>query len=420
MPDSPAPTSSELADRIRLIAADEGFIACGFAPAVTSDGFSDLVQWIDNGYAADMNYFANRIDAYRHPEGVLPGARTVVVLAFPYARTHPQEEVDNTPSASQPRSQPRTGRVARYTWQGTDYHDVIHPKLKRICRLITAARPDARPRGVVDTAPLMEREVATLAGLGWRGKNTLLLNRSLGSYFFLACVLVDIELPADSPHLSDHCGTCTACLDACPTDAFVSPNVLDASRCISYLTIESREMIPVSLRDGVGDWLFGCDVCQEVCPWNQKPTRAAMAREAMAQEAMALKEMASDLDEKNEWLLSPDSPRGRLELGELFRLDEEQFRERFRRSPMWRTRRRGLLRNAAIVLGNIGDVDSLESLVVALRDDESIVRASAVWAIRKIIKRHPDHRDFENAIQELTRLSLQENDPVVRAELDPE
>lgn len=365
----------ELATVIRTAAAQEGFIACGIAPAVSSEGYSDLLNWIDSGYAAEMDYFSNRIEAYRHPSGVLPGARSVVVLLWPCSacetqRAETQSLADSSlPGDSEPEASPITGRVARYTWQGTDYHDVIHPKLKRICRQINAAEPEAKSRGVVDTAPLMEREVAQLAGLGWRGKNTLLLNRSLGSYFLLACVLVDVELPVDSPHQADHCGSCTACLDACPTDAFVAPHVLDASRCISYLTIENRGAIPEPLRAGVGDWLFGCDVCQEVCPWNRKPTRAAMA---------------SDDGQHADWLLASDAPRGRMELTSLFLLDEDAFRERFRRSPMWRTRRRGLLRNAAIVLGNVGNLECVSALEIALQDPEAIVREAARWAIEQI------------------------------------
>ena len=348
-----------VADTIRAVAIEQGFIACGIAPAITSEGFSELVKWIDAGYAADMDYFANRIDAYRHPEGVLPGAKSVISLAWPYSAAPVADGVKT--SGHDPKTTRKTtaGRIARYTWEGTDYHDVIHPKLKHVCRAISEVCPTASARGVVDTAPLMEREIAQLAGLGWRGKNTLLLNRSLGSYFFLACVLVDVELPTDEPFTSDHCGTCTACLDACPTDAFVAPHVLDASRCISYLTIESRDPIPLSLREGVGDWLFGCDVCQEVCPWNRKPTRRANAE-------------------------ASQEFHGRMELTSLFALDDSEFRKRFRKTPMWRTRRRGLLRNAAIVLGNVGDAASLESLRIGLNDPEEIVREACAWAIQRI------------------------------------
>ncbi len=203
----------------------------------------------------------------------------------------------------------------------------------------------------------MEREVAELAGLGWRGKNTLLLNKFLGSYFFLACVLTDIELPHDSPHESSHCGTCTACLDACPTDAFPQPGVLDATRCISYLTIEHRASIPMDLREGIGDWLFGCDVCQEVCPWNRKASRDAVR---------------------------PTKPLDKLNLADLFSLGDDDFRQRFRKTPLWRTRRRGILRNAAIVLGNQADAAGLPALRLGLNDHEPIVRGACAWALGRI------------------------------------
>lgn len=353
--------TSVLVNQIRDAAQAEGFATCGIAPAVTSEGFSDLVRWIDAGYAAGMDYFQKRLDAYQHPSGVLPGARSVIALAFPY---------DPRPTQKQGTDQVNQGRVARYTWQGVDYHDVIHPKLKRLCRLIQQSNPDANARGVVDTAPIMEREVAMLAGLGWQGKNTLLLNKTLGSYFFLACVLVDIELPSDAPHTSSHCGTCSACLDACPTDAFVGPHILDASKCISYLTIENKDSIPEPLREGVGDWVFGCDVCQEVCPWNRKPSR-----------------LASQQAEETDGQAVDGIGRGFMDLLELFELNEDQFRTQFRRSPMWRTRRRGMLRNAAIVLGNIGDRSALPTLRTAAKETEPLIRDAACWAIGQILER---------------------------------
>ena len=339
-----------LLDDVAIAAQAEGFVLSGVAPAVTSPGHSDLVNWIDQGYAAGMGYFTGRIDAYEHPSGVLPGAKSIIVLAYPY------------PAANHQPTPPGSGKLARYTWLGDDYHDVLHPKLKKLCRLIRdhdlvqASEEKAAARGIVDTAPLMEREVAQLAGLGWRGKNTLLLNKKLGSYFLLACVLVNIELPLSDPHESSHCGTCTACLDACPTDAFPQAGVVDASRCISYLTIEHRESIDVELRSGIGDWLFGCDICQEVCPWNTKPARDASKPTAIET----------------------------LELTELFKLSDDDFRARFRKTPLWRTRRRGILRNAAIVLGNTGDFQSIPALRIGLADEESMVRETCQWAIDQI------------------------------------
>ncbi|MFG0262982.1 MAG: tRNA epoxyqueuosine(34) reductase QueG [Novipirellula sp. JB048] len=335
-------------------ATELGFIAVGVAPAIESRGFSDLCRWIEAGYAGEMTYIANRLEAYRHPAGVLEGCRSVIALAYPYDA-----------GAREP-FPPGIGRVARYAWQGDDYHDVIHPKLKRLVRLIAEFAQEAMDRGVIDTAQIMEREIAQLAGLGWQGKNTLLINKRLGSYFFLACLLTDLELPIDTPHESSHCGTCTACLDACPTKAFPAPGVLDATRCISYLTIENRQQIAVDLRDSMGDWAFGCDVCQEVCPWNRK----AMRRD----------------DEAPEQEQEPPEPTRlrALELRTLFTLDEAEFRQRFRKTPLWRTRRRGVLRNAALVLGNQLDRDSLPMLRRGLTDDDALVREACRWAIEKI------------------------------------
>ncbi len=317
----------------------------GIAPAVESTGFHNLVRWVEQGYAGEMAYLGGRQEAYRHPASILAGVRSLVVLAFPY----PAASFRPLPKAH--------GKIARYVWGGVDYHDVIHPKLKRLSQLISDREPTSRSRGVVDTAPLLEREVAQQSGLGWRGKNTLLLNRHQGSYFLLACLLTDVELPYDAPHESSHCGTCTACLEACPTDAFAQPGVLDASRCISYLTIEHRGPIAVELREPIGDWLFGCDVCQEVCPWNRKPERASHHQE---------------------------DPLDSIELTGLFSISDELFRERYRATPLWRSRRRGILRNAAIVLGNQGRDDSIEALKLGLADVEPIVRGASAWALGRI------------------------------------
>lgn len=302
-----------------------------------------------------MAYFESRRDAYRHPAAILDGVRSLVALAYPY------------PAARFRELSPGEGKLARYVWSGLDYHDVLHPKLKSLCKLISDARPGSRSRGVVDTAPLLEREIAQQAGLGWIGKNTLLLNRREGSYFFLCCLLTDVELPYDTSHDTAHCGSCTACLDACPTDAFTQPGVLDASRCISYLTIEHRGPIPIEFRSPIGDWLFGCDVCQEICPWNRKRARPSLA------------DSPSDASPQ-----PAEVPWDGMELGELFRLDEQAFRARFRSTPLWRTRRRGILRNAAIVLGNQRCPQSVDALVLGLSDADPIVRGASAWALGQI------------------------------------
>lgn len=377
---------NDLVEQIRETALSEGFAAMGIAPAITSEGFHQLVDWIEAGYAGSMDYIERRLDAYRHPSGVLEGTKSIIVLAMNY------DASDR--GAAPPDEGLAFGKTARYTWSGVDYHDVIHPKLKRIVRLIRDQIPEANARGIVDTAPLMEREVAVLAGLGWRGKNTLLLNKQLGSYFFLACVLVDIDLPIDQPHDSSHCGTCTACLDACPTDAFPSAGVLDASKCISYLTIENSDLPELSLRSGIGEWAFGCDVCQEVCPWNRRPSR----RENETNGLRGHREPTSASSDHDGW----------LELTSLFSMTDDQFRSQFRRTPFWRTKRRGMLRNAIIVLGNQKRRDVIELLFTTLDDPDAELRAIAVWAICQM----EDH----DALDRLRGYRQSEEDPIVLAE----
>jgi len=333
-----------------------GFDLFGIAPAITPQGFHRLLEWIEAGFAAEMHYFADRIDAYGDPGKVLDNVASIIVLTYPYPMA---DDDSQTPSlASSP-----SGRIARYARIGVDYHDVIHPLLKQLKQTIGHACPDAVSRGVVDTAPLMEREFATLGGLGWAGKNSLLLNKNRGSYFFLASILTTVVLPYDQPHETAHCGTCTRCLDACPTDAFARPGVVDSRRCISYLTIEHRGPIPPELRAGIGDRLFGCDICQEVCPWNDRAQKLSTNPSISNQQS---------------------SLAGRFDLVELMSMEEASFRNRFRHTPMWRPRRRGMLRNAAICAGNARDQRALGILCHLLSDPEPLIRGAAAWAIGQI------------------------------------
>jgi epoxyqueuosine reductase len=335
---------SSITAGIRAEALHLGFDLCGICPAVESPGVDRLRSWLTAGYAGQMHYLPDRADAYANPQHVLDGARSVIMLALNYRTVEP------SPTAA------GQGRASRYAW-GTDYHDVIRARLESLSEWIRAQTPGTKVRGVVDTAPLMEREFAQLAGLGWIGKNTLLLNKQLGSWFFLAALLTDLELQYDAPHETDHCGTCRACLDACPTGAFVDAYVLDARRCISYLTIELRENVPIELRAGIGDWLFGCDVCQDVCPWNRR---------------------APQTDEP---AFRPMESADPMELAALFDLDEAAFRTRFRHTPLWRAKRRGLLRNAAIVLGNRPHPPALPALIRGLNDGEPLIRGACAWAL---------------------------------------
>jgi epoxyqueuosine reductase len=339
-----------LEDRIKQRAHDLGFELAGIAPATPADGFDRLRQWLDQGFAGEMGYMHRHGQARRDPTSILPEVRSVVMVGMSYAQRGVQESV--------PRAQ-----VARYA-RGEDYHDVLRRRLGNLLEWVQGEVPGCRGRGVVDTAPLLERDFARRAGLGWFGKNTMLLNKRLGSYFFLGALLLDLELRPDAPHEASHCGTCTACLDACPTQAFTGPGWLDSRRCISYLTIELKGPVPPELRRPMGDWLFGCDVCQEVCPWNRKAPAGA------------------------EPAFRPRPELEAIDPAELLGLTEEEFRRRFRGTALMRTKRRGLLRNAAIVLGNHGDPAALPALQKALADPDPVIREAAQWAIAQITASH--------------------------------
>jgi epoxyqueuosine reductase len=253
------------------------------------------------------------------------------------------------------------GRVSRYAWGDGDYHAVLRERLGQLADVLHQLEPGCKTRCIVDTAPLLERDFARQAGLGWFGKNTMLLNKGIGSWFFLGGLLTDVVLTPDAPHETAHCGTCTRCLEACPTDAFVEPYVLDARKCISYLTIELRDQpVPAALREGMGEWLFGCDVCQDVCPWNRK---APVSEEAAFQPRADL------------------SPADCLEM---LTLNEAGFRARFQGTPLMRPGRSGMLRNACLVLGNRGDRRCIPALSGALDDHDSLIRGAAAWALGRI------------------------------------
>ena len=319
-----------------------GFDAVAVGPADPPAHAARFLAWLDAGYAGTMDYLARTRAERVDPQRLLPGARSVVTVALAY---RPDGET------------PGWEGVARYA-RGRDYHDVMRPRLRDLAAYVDgAAVPGTRSRAAVDTSAVLERDLAARAGLGWLGKNTNLLSAALGSYFFIGVVLTTADLARDGAQ-PDRCGTCTACLDACPTRAFPAPYVLDARRCLSYLTIERRGEIPVDLAGEVADWIFGCDVCQEVCPWNRK---AAIAGEPA---------------------LAPAAPPPTLE--EILDLDDAAFRERFRGSAIRRARRAGLVRNAALAAGNRG----LRAAVPALRrltgDHDPGVRAAATWALSRL------------------------------------
>ena len=359
----PTTTPADLSQIIKQQADQLGFELVGIAPAVTPTGIHHFVNWVDRGCAGEMSYIPKRREAYQHPQFVMEGVRSIVMLGINYNPDPPlagRSEPPRPTSVPSSAAEARSPKIARYARGSADYHDVLRGKLKQLAKSVKEHSPGCRARGVVDTAPLLERDFARLAGLGWFGKNTMLINKRIGSWFFLAGLLVDIELECDQPHQASHCGSCTRCLDACPTNAFSAPYVLDARKCISYLTIELRGSIPEELRDGMGDWLFGCDVCQEVCPWNRK--------------APATQEPAFAADEKL----------AAISTTAILNMTDDDFEQAFGPTPLARSRRTGLMRNAAVVAGNNCENSSMQGLNNALQVPDDGVVAAARWAIDKI------------------------------------
>jgi epoxyqueuosine reductase len=347
---------------LRAEAERLGYSRLGIAAAGPPPRQERFHDWLAAGHAGAMtDWLTRRAPLRGDPALLLEGVRSVVMLATDHATAaRPAGGPTDVPTHPPP-IRPGRGRVARYAW-GDDYHDLLRARVNLLGAWLEARVPGCRTRGVVDSAPLAERDFAWLAGLGWVGKNTMLIDPRAGSFFLLTALLTDLDLPVDAPVEIDHCGTCTACLDACPTGAFVAPRVLDARRCVSGLSIEDHGGIDPALREGMGDWIFGCDVCQEVCPWN---------RHAPGSTEPTLQPRA-DGDGRRD---------GTLALADLLALDDDAFRRRFRGSPLVRAKRRGLLRSAAIALGNRPDPDAADALVLAAADPEPVVRAAAVWAL---------------------------------------
>jgi epoxyqueuosine reductase len=305
------------------------------------------------GYLADDPARARRAD----PRRILPECRSILVLAVPYA--DPSTSPGANPAAQDDPPRPH-GRIAAYAW-GRDYHLVLPERLKTVVAFIEAQVEAPVPhRWYTDTGPLLERDLAQRAGLGWIGKNTCLIHPKMGSYFLLAEILLGIELEPDPPFMTDHCGTCTRCIDACPTACILPDRTIDARRCISYLTIENKGEIPSELRSKIGEWVFGCDICQTACPWNG---RAASAPDPAF--------------EPRPGVPAPDL------IAEIA-LTPQEFNHRFKDSPVQRPRRRGYLRNVAVALGNSGNVSALPALTQALQDEEPLLREHARWAVEHI------------------------------------
>jgi epoxyqueuosine reductase len=353
-----------------------GFDLCGIVRAEKFPELAQTEEWLARGYAGEMKYLSD--ERRSNPASVMPGIRSVIVCALNYNTDRPQStDIPETEDGGEP-----PGWISRYAW-GSDYHEVLRKKLDELVAALRATFPEPfEARVYADTGPVQERILAKYAGLGWLGKNTLLLNQRLGSWFFLGTILTTLDLtstlgPADkSP--ADLCGSCRRCIDACPTDALVEPYVMDARRCISYLTIELRGSIPEAMRAPMGRHVFGCDICQDVCPWNR---RAPMTQEA---EFQPRKLKANGHESSQESLFLP-----RLEW--LAGLSEAEYREAFRGSAIKRTKWRGLVRNACIALGNAKirrgspEHERISRLLTHLSaSPDAVIAESARWALCRI------------------------------------
>jgi len=339
----------ELKQRLLSFAREIGFDSCRIAACGSAPHADEFRHWLDEGGHGEMSYMERGEEKRCDPQKVLPGARSIVVLALNYFQGSPQ--AGDTPVA--------TGAIARYAW-GDDYHDLIANKLDRIDEFLRAL--GGQQKCYVDTGPVLERDHAAQAGIGWHGKSTMLIDERLGTWFFLAEVLTTLELPPDEP-ASDRCGTCERCIKACPTGAITAPHRLDARRCISYLTIELKGSIPLDLRPLIADRVFGCDDCLDACPWNRF---ARVSREAA--------------------FFARPSTVG-IPLRDYLGLSDEDFRSLFRNSPIKRIKRRGFLRNVCVALGNVGDPSDLAALGRAAADPEPLIAEHAKWAIHQIRSR---------------------------------
>ncbi len=345
---------------VKTAARQAGFDLAGIAPATDSPELEAFPDWIAAGHAGEMKYMEARDEQGALKRAslsrVAPWARSVVVCAINYNTDQPYSTDVHDPSR---------GWISRYAWSREDYHDAVLRRLKQVeaslREAVKGSEASLTTRCYVDTGPIVERVYAKYAGVGWIGKNTCIINQKIGSWLFLGVILTSLELRPEVP-APDRCGTCTRCIDACPTDAILAPYQLDSTRCISYLTIEKHGSIPEDLRDGMGRHIFGCDICQDVCPWNRK------APETTAPEFSSRKGLVNPaLD----WLAE---------------ISAEEFRETFRGSPIRRTKRSGLRRNALIAIGNSGKAEFLPLLNKLGDDQDESVAESARWATTRLRK----------------------------------
>jgi epoxyqueuosine reductase len=365
--------STDVRTQIVTLARELGFDLCRFARADAPEHATQFRDWLDRGEGGEMTYLARNAEKRCDPQQVLPEAKTVIVLALNYfqgeAVAGAVSAADSVAAGVSPANPPKiaadtaaptsAGRIARYAW-GDDYHQLIEKKLAVLDDFLR--RYGGTQKCYVDTGPMLERDHAAAAGVGWHGKSTMLLNRQLGTWFFLAEILTTLEFAPDPPQ-KNYCGRCTRCIDACPTGAITAPHQVDARRCISYLTIELKGPIPVGLRPMIGDRIYGCDDCLDACPWNRFAKVSRETAFAMRREVAAMK------------------------LRDYLSLDAENFRRLFRDSPVKRTKRRGLLRNVCVALGNVGTKDDLPALEKAAADAEPLIAEHAQWAIGRIRER---------------------------------
>lgn len=350
-----ADSATLIKTRLVDFARELGFDSCRIASCASPPHTREFEDWLSDGAHGEMQYMARGEEKRRDPDKVLPGAKSIIVLALNYFQGD-QPGAGDTPAATEA---PARGRIARYAW-GDDYHDVIGAKLEKMDDFLREL--GGTQKCYVDTGPVLERDHAAQAGIGWHGKSTMLIDEKLGTWFFLAEVLTTLELPPDAP-VSDRCGTCERCINACPTGAITAPHKLDARRCISYLTIELKGPVPLELRPLIGDRIFGCDDCLDACPWNRF---AKVSRES----AFAARKSTTEFG-----------------LRDYLRLNDAEFRNLFRDSPIKRVKRRGFLRNVCVALGNVGTAEDLPSLQRAAADPEPLVAEHAQWAVQQIRRR---------------------------------
>ena len=363
-----------LSAQIKEAAQRLGFELVGISPMRPAPHEQSFAQWLREGLAGNLDYMQRTESLRRDPRELVPWAVSIISVGMNYYSGY-SRPVDS--------SEPR-GWISRYAW-GDDYHNLMKGKLEALLESIGQFHDgNIQGKAFVDSGPVLERDFAGIAGLGWIGKNTHLISPKKGSWFFLGELFVDLPLAYDRP-IRDRCGRCDLCLKACPTGAFVGPYVLDARRCISYLTIELKDWMPRSLRPLVGNHIFGCDICQEVCPYNVK--------------ALPTAEIA----------FQPRSGLHAPELIAFLSLSEAEFRQRFRASPILRAKRRGFLRNVAVALGNLKSLDAVPALIRSLDDEESVVRGHVAWALGQI--------GSQTALDPLRRRLRAENDANVQEEL---